>query len=226
MKYFLFPKFNCNHFLFLSYFLISVIKELIILLEKPNADIAETFNYYYIYTSSDFLSIIPVLIIKIRSRSSKIKEINIQNNSNKDKLIYKDANVENRSKKLKYLIKILCIISFMEFLAIYSKVVFYIILMKTKIIIQNFNLNSVIIFSIISQYICNRIILHYLFYRHHYISFIINIIFLIILVVIDIITIRKTNNNAIKKYYIYSGKNIIYFILFYSRCLCKNYINI
>ena len=195
MKYFLFTKFNCNHFLFLSYFIITIIRGVLKEIESPTKDIVETFNNYYAYTLSDFISIIPVLIIKIRSRSSRIEEINTKKYSNQEKLIYKDANIANICKKLKTLIKILFIISFMEFLSVFSKVFYYFILNKSNAHINKFSLNSVIIFSIIFQYICNRIILHYLFYRHHYLSFAINIIVLIILGTIDIIDIHKTNDN-------------------------------
>ena len=214
MKNFLFTKFNYNHFFFLSYFIIHVIKAIINKIDNPTNDIAETFNYYYVYTLSDFLSIIPVLIIKKRSRSSRIKEINTKEVSSKEELIYIDANAENRSKKTKTLIKILLIISFMEFLAIYTKVFYYIIIMESNLNINKFSLNSVIIFSIIFQYICNRIILHYLFYRHHYLSLVINIIFLIILCAYDIVKINESNNNAIE-YFLYITTKILS-IIFYS----------
>ena len=83
-------------------------------------------------------------------------------------------------------------------MAIYTKVFYYIILKKSNVYINKFSLNSVIIFSIIFQYLLNRIILHYLFYRHHYLSFVINIIILIILGTFDIIDIRKTNEKPIE----------------------------
>ena len=74
MKYFLFPKINFNHFLFLSYFIVNIIRDNLIHLNNPTEDISTIFNHSYICTLSDFLSIIPVLTIKQRSKSLKIYE--------------------------------------------------------------------------------------------------------------------------------------------------------
>ena len=71
MKYLIWSELNKNHILFLSYFILAIIKELDKHYLISTKDIVGTFNKYYIYTSSDFLSIIPFIIIKIRSRSAK-----------------------------------------------------------------------------------------------------------------------------------------------------------
>ena len=54
-------------------------------------------------------------------------------------------------------------------------------------------LNSIILFSIISNYVLSILILHSPFYRHHLVSMIINLLFLTILIVLDIINIVNGN---------------------------------
>ena len=204
MKYFLFPKFNCNHFLFISYFFISSIRELINRKMRYTKDIISTFNYYYLSSLSDFISIFPIIIIKFRSRRSKIyndEDINTRKNSDKEQLIYNNMENETKCATFKKIYKIYILLSFFDFLAQYSKVTYSVIIQKTHIPVKSFNLNSVLIFEIIAQYLCNRIILHYLFYKHHYLSFSINIIFIIILGVIDMIQISKTGNKAIMSFF-------------------------
>ena len=63
MKYLIFSELNKNHFLFLSFFIITIIKEIVNRQIKSTQDVVHTFHKYYIYTLSDFLSIIPIIII-------------------------------------------------------------------------------------------------------------------------------------------------------------------
>ena len=198
MKYFLFSKFETKHFLFLSYFIIFTSRGVINSFSDPTKDICLIFNYYYLCSFSDFLSIVPILIIKKRTKSSKIyinEEIKAQKNTEDEELIYVDQSIENKNRILKKIYKIIIGTSICEFLALYSKAIYFIIVQKQNIHYKSVNLNSVLIIDIVGQYFFNRIILKYLFYRHHYLSFFINILFLIILVTMDIIDINKKDNN-------------------------------
>ena len=69
MKYFLLTKLNINHFFFLLYYIIHTARTLINKQYIITEDICASFHKYYIYSFSDFLSIIPIIIIKIRSKS-------------------------------------------------------------------------------------------------------------------------------------------------------------
>ena len=194
----MFSKFETKHFLFLSYFIISTSHGVINSFSDPTKDICLIFNYYYLCSFSDFLSIVPILIIKKRTKSSKIyinEEIKAQKNTEDEELIYVDQSIENKKRILKKIYKIIIGTSICEFLALYSKAIYFIIIQKQNIYYKTVNLNSVLIIDIIGQYIFNRIILKYLFYSHHYLSFFINILFLIILVTMDIIDINKKDNN-------------------------------
>ena len=213
MKYFIFPKINFNHFLFLSYFILDIIKDILDHLNKSTEDISSTFHNYYISSLSDFLSIIPVLIIKHRAKSSKINE------DKKDKiktsnLIYNDKNIENENTKARRVIKLLIIISFFEFLGKYIHIIIWIFLKKIYVSVKRVNLNFTLIINIISQYIASSIILHSRFYRHHYLSLFINIIFLIILVIKDIIEINKIDSEPMAKFIYILSRILI--IIFYA----------
>ena len=201
MKYFLFPKLNSNHFLFLTYFVIYTVRTLIKEKSHTTNDICETFNYYYLYSFSDFLSIIPLIIIQKRTKTTKIFVINQTNNERnsekEEEYIFTDTVVFNKEKVEKKVKNILIIISIFDFFAIYLKVIYSIIIKKSAAHFKNLNLNSELTIYIIARYLSNRIILHYYFYRHHYLSFFINIVFLIVLDVKDIIEISEKDNNLI-----------------------------
>jgi len=199
MKYFLFPKFNFNLFLFLSYFIVNIIRDNFNHLNKPTEDIASSFHYYYISSLSDYLSIIPVLIIKHRTKSFKINE-DKKDNIKTSNLIYNDKNIENEYTKARRVIKLLIIISIFEFLGKYIYIIIHIFLTKIYFSVKSFNLNFLLIINIVSQYISSFIILHSRFYRHHYLSLFINLIFLIILVIKDIIDINKIDSIPMAKF--------------------------
>ena len=175
MKYFLFPKFNFNHFLFLSYFIVNIIRDILDYHNKPTGDISRNFHLSYISSLSDLLSIIPVLIIKYRSRSIKINE-DKKDNLKDSNLIYTDMNIENENAKARKVLKLLIIISFLRFIAQYTYIIIFLFLKKIYTSVKKFNLNFLLIINIVSLYVSSLIILHSRFYRHHYLSLFINLI--------------------------------------------------
>ena len=74
MKYLIISELNRNHFLFLSYFIIATIKMIVKRYITSTDDIIKTFHDYYIDSLSDFLSIIPFIIIKLRSKGISKRE--------------------------------------------------------------------------------------------------------------------------------------------------------
>ena len=191
MKYIIFDKPNKYHFLFLSFFIIKFIDELIDKNMISTKDIVETFHKNYLASMSDFLSIIPIIIIKARSKG--ISKDKLINENNKDiEYIYSDINADNNRKRTKRIIKFSIIISIFEFLGRYINIFFKIIFINYKSTDKN-EQNSIILINIISKLILSILILHYPFYRHHYVSLGINIIFLILLIILDIVDISKVN---------------------------------
>ena len=216
MKYLIFPKFNINHLLFLSYFIIQVINDIFNHYYRPTKDIVATFHKYYICSLSDFLSIIPVIIIKKRSQIKKAVNNKIDTFILKE-IVYIHTNdgIKNLKNKNKRLNKLIILISFFEFLAEYLNVIFDIINEQSYNEVNMFNLNSVLIINIILKYLFSFLILHSHFHRHHYLSLIINIIFLIVLEILDIreILYNKYNYFIAFLYIATRALSIIFFSL-------------
>ena len=218
MKYVIFSKLNKNHFLFLSFIIIKIIDELCLNYMEKVDDIIRIFHHNYIGSLSDFLSIIPFIIIKIRSKDiskNELKKENIkekeQDSNNDIEYIYSDQKTENNIKRAKRIFKFLIIVSIFDFLATYLDIIFKIIKIFTKdnLLINKVENNSSILFGIISMYVLSILILHSPFYRHHYVSMAINLLLLIILIILDIINIVNR-----KLSYIYVIEKTIIIILY------------
>ena len=145
MKYLIFSELSRNHFLFLSYFIISIIKNIVNKYIVSTKDLIHTFNKYYMCTLSDLLSVIPLIIIKIRSKDilNKPKE-NIKSNSD-DKTESSDINyiytdyAQRNDKRVKRIIKLSILVSIFDFLALYINITYNIIIAIYKLPI-NINL--------------------------------------------------------------------------------------
>ena len=190
MKYIIFSKFNRYHFLFVTYLIIIIIKEKVNDLYSPTDDIIQSFNKYYSYTISDLFSIIPILIIKYRSKRVSTKSSNINTlveskTIQSVKYLYTNSFDYSYSRNTSRIIKLMIVISIFDFFGKYSNVTFNIILAKTNYVFKKIKLNALSVINIIAIYILSILILHSPFYRHHYLSLSINLIFLVALVVID-----------------------------------------
>ena len=150
MKYLIFAELSRNHFLFLSYFIISIIKDIVNEYIISSKDIIQTFNKYYINTLSDLLSIIPIIIIKVRSKSVSNKNQEIYKDSKSEyslKYIYTDIN----QKRTKRIFKLSILVSILDFLALYINVTFTIITTATNFKFIKNKITSDIIFNVISR---------------------------------------------------------------------------
>ena len=207
MKYFIFSKLNRNHFLFLSYFIISIIKDIVNRNIKSSKDVIQTFHKYYIISLSDLLSIIPLIIIKIRSKSISNKKQGFfqdQRNDFSFKLFFKNA----KKKRIRRIIKLSILVSIFDFLALYINVTYNIILAAAKFVINKVKLTSDILFNVISKFALGTLILHLPIYKHHYLALAINILLLILFLIYDILNITEA------KGMIYGLKRIISLVLY------------
>ena len=228
-KYILFPKLHLKHLLFLFFFVISCIKKGLQIFFESNQRIEIEFLKLYIYDFGDFLSIIPLMIIKKRMKNKKIEE-KMSDDSQSDtskytiEYIYNkaDANKSNCST-----IRNILIITIVDFIAQISSVVFYIVTIQRKLVVGQANLNSVLVFNILSTIIFSILLLHTKVYRHHIFSLFIDIICLVFLGLIDItMIIQDGNEMRISAIYIsvrifssvlYSLENILdKIIMFYN----------
>ena len=107
MKYLIFSKLTRNHFLFLSYFIITIIYDIVNRYIYIGKDLIFTFNKSYIFTLSDFLTLIPVIIIKIRSKSAKENKESFKNSRTESEIDIKYIYTNTNNKRRKRIINIL-----------------------------------------------------------------------------------------------------------------------
>ena len=216
-KYFFFPKLSLKYLLFLFFFIASFIKKTVQTYFENNQKIAIEFLKLYMYDVGDFLSIIPLIITKIRMKTEKKKEesneeisksMNITNNI---ELIYNnDIEDKNNCNAFKYVF----IFTIADMVAQLAPVVYYVIKEDQKLAVKQANLNTRFIFNIIFIIIFSRIILKTKFYRHHIFAFSIDIFGLIVLTIIDIIIITNDSGDNITMSIIYILVKILGVILY------------
>ena len=212
MKYLIFAELSRNHFLFLTYFILSIIKEIVNHYIVSSKDEIHTFNKYYMCTLSDLLAIIPLSIIKMRSkdilkktRESKKKETTeLTSDIN---YIYTTF-AQRNEKRAKRIIKLSILVSFLEFWALYINITYNIIISIHKIQIKKQILTCDISFNVISKFAFSSWILHTRIYKHHYLSLVINIMALVGFLIYDIITLPEP------KSIIYGLKRLVSLILY------------
>ena len=165
----------------ISYFIRYSINKLIAPAEaqKPYE---KRFFYSYIFTISNFFSIIPLFITSIRSRKRRDEKSNLsrtkteKSNLSLELLYSKDSPISFT----KLLIKTF-LVSLFDLVAQFSDVIFYIF-----IAINDLEINFLIVFKILFKYFLSNLILKTSYYRHHNFSVMINIICLILISIIDI----------------------------------------
>ena len=223
-KYLLFPKPRLSHLLFLFYFISSVVKQGLLKYFKEEDHLSIPVFKLYIYDIGDFISLIPYLILKKKSKSDNniIQTINdnnketgretgretgketrkeIERPTRKDTVelnyIYTDIKGEALEEKKKKSYIYILIISIIDFIAQISTVTYYLIEGNQKMKVQHGRLTFILIFNIIFLFLLSKFMLNGEFYLHHYISLIIFIICLIVIVTIDFIEIKKESKDFI-----------------------------
>jgi len=209
-KYFFFPKPHLNHFLFLLFFVISILKKYVNTFFPQKPKIPLEFLELYIYNLSDFFSIIPLFILQ---KTTKRKKEIIDSNSNKDVkgghgYIYNNREKTNPKSKIR-----IFILTISDYIAQISSVIFYVILNEMNIPMKFAKLTSLLIINVIVIFIISKLILHNHFYRHHSLSLLINIICLIVLIIVDISNIINYSGE-IKMQFIYIIIKIVQSILY------------
>ena len=195
-KYFFIPKPHLKHLSFLFFFVIAIAKDLIQDTIEESNSLSYPFFKVYIYIISDFLSIIPYLIIKIRTKDKK-------SDSNSRYFFFccskkKDLIYVNQEKQInrKNILNILLLAS-LDYIAQISMLIYYLLKNEFTLDIKEVNLNSLLIFNIIFIISLSKLMLHTRFFRHHYFSCLIIILILSVLVVLDIIQINKDKDNKL-----------------------------
>ena len=178
-------EFNLNHIFFIliliSYFIRYSINK-IIAPSKAQTPYEKKFFYTYIFTISNFLSIIPLYITKIRSRKKKDEKSKLsrtktsKSNLSLELLYSKDSPISFKKLLMKTFI-----VSLSDLIAQFSDVIFYIF-----ITINDLEINSIIVFKILFKYFLSNLILKTTYYSHHNLSVMINVICLFLISIIDV----------------------------------------
>ena len=215
-KIFLFPKCEWKYLLFLFFFIFSFLQNAIIRWISWGAkDVAQPFLNTYLFNISDYLAVIPFIIIKIRSkRMTKENMLALQ-------LTIKSALTNSTSntidKKKTFFFWLVVSVGIFDFLSHVSSLAFYLVFGKNDRPLSENNLSSMLIFNTIVIYVASRIILKTYFYRHHYFSFILNVFCIIILLSLDIYNtiVQKKETDSSNMIFFYFAKKILT-IIFYS----------
>ena len=212
IKRVLFEKPHINHILFLFFFISSLVKQYILKIVKEDDNLSIPVFKLYIYDIGDFLSLIPYLIIKIKSKS-KVRE---KRHKSEEEInyIYNDSTKSEFKKNMSYIILYMFLLTMSDFIAQISTVVFYIIIGNQQLQVKHGNLNFALIFNVIFLFLFSRIFLHITFYRHHFFSLIIFIICLLVIVILDFLEIKKSSGDKFIKSIIYILVRIFSIILY------------
>ena len=221
IKHLLFEKPHMNHFLFLVFFVSSIVKQIIFKDIKDKNNLSIPIFKLYIYDIGDFFSIIPYLIIKKKSKSQipieerekrKKNQEDINNIYNINNNLTKKESKKNKNKK--YIILYMFLLTILDFIAQISTVTFYLITGNQKFQVKHENLNITLIFNVIALFLFSKLFLHHTFYRHHFFSFIIFIICLIVIVILDITQIYEACGDNYQKPLIFLSIKIFSVILY------------
>ena len=232
------PRLEFKHFLFLFFFLVSLIKKTVQTFFEKNQKLAVDFLKLYLYDIGDFLSIIPYIIMKYRTKSKKTK-LHINNNkmninsvsivndnigndstgndgignniNNNIELIY---NEQDNNKNICGKIVKIFIFTIVDFIAQISENIYYVIKEDENLDVKLVNLNSSLIVSIIAIIIFSKIMLHDSFYRHHCFSFSIIILCFLALSAVDIIQICNDDSKNKLFAFIYLVIKIVKVLLY------------
>ena len=215
-KIFLFPKCEWKYLLFLFFFIFSFLQNAIIRWISWGAkDVAQPFLNTYLFNISDYLAVIPFIIIKIRTkRMTKENMLALQ-------LTIKSALTNSTSntidKKRTFFFWLVVSVGIFDFLSHVSSLAFYLVFGKNDRPLSENNLSSMLIFNTIVIYVASRLILKTYFYRHHYFSFILNVFCIIILLSLDIYNtiVQKKETDSSNMIFFYFAKKILT-IIFYS----------
>ena len=206
MKFLIFGKFSFNHLYFLFYPLCSLGRDILTNFLDEHK-VAKVFYLMYIAILSRFLAFIPHLIEKKLSKKKKVEHKN-EKGEHKVGYIYNDI----QKRLSKNLIKSTLRVAILEFLAEALICIFYFINNKPEVS-YIYPMQLFLVINTTTQYIVGHFVLNYHFYKHHILSFVINIFVVAIFLVFDIIEIVNKKITDYQ-YYIYIIMRLIKLVLF------------
>ena len=193
---------NKNHIFFFFFFISYTIREIILEITgdyNKKKNLVYTFGNtkkatkklfnFYLFTLSNFFSIVCIIIIKINTRRKFPKSDTLkpeQISDNQLKYIYTDGLPINENKLLiRTLMVTIC-----DFIAQYIVFISYVLIDNDDKVSIKDKLDFLCIINISAKYFFSMIILKTRYYKHHYLSFIINLFCLILLAVFELKEIK------------------------------------
>ena len=208
-KKIIFQKFNKNYIYFLLYIVTFFINYLLGFYDDPDEwddlDDSEKSIYFlpsqilafHIINISDFISIIPHYILQKNLNHSetdansdlKYDEIEYPNAQS---FIYNDREEIEIDKKVKKTKKYCIIVGIFYFLQNFCWILYYII--ETNKAFKLYTFSSIVPLECLLQFVSSYFLLKIHFYRHHYLSIILNFIIFIFIFIIDLINVVENKS--------------------------------
>jgi len=208
-KKIIFQKFNKNYIYFLLYIVTFFINYFLEFYDDPNEwgdlDVSEKSNYYlpsqilafYIINISDFISIIPHYILQKNLYHSetdansdlKLDEIEYPKAQT---FIYNDREEIVIDKKVKRTKKYCIIVGILYFLQNFWWVLYYLI--ETNKEFKLYTFSCICPLECLLQFFISCFLLKIHFYRHHYLSIILNLFIFIFIFIIDLINVVENKS--------------------------------
>ena len=199
MKAILFQNFNCNYIYFILYFITCLIKEYLDFYykQKYKQDYTNPGHFYeslalLVSSLSDLLSIIPLIISKRLSRRKNKPEPEIKFDNDSLKLtksdtyyIYHNKAEDEKKKKIKILNFYTFLSGLIDFLFNSLSFLYYLYNKDIKKSYEEW-FSCALAFQIVALYVLSIFILKTHFYKHHYLSILINSVVFIVLLILDI----------------------------------------
>ena len=217
-KKIIFQKFNKNYIYFLLYIVTFFINYLLGFYDDPDEwddlDDSEKSIYFlpsqilafHIINISDFISIIPHYILQKNLNHSetdansdlKYDEIEYPNAQS---FIYNDREEIEIDKKVKKTKKYCIIVGIFYFLQNFCWILYYII--ETNKAFKLYTFSSIVPLECLLQFVSSYFLLKIHFYRHHYLSIILNFIIFIFIFIIDLLNVVQNASFDGKILFIY-----------------------
>ena len=226
MEYIICRKFNFNHIYFLFYALFRIPAYILKDYLPDKNEVAFHFFDFYLIILSRLISVIPYFINKKLSKSEKKEEGENEEIKDKEKIEFINK-YNNEAKKLKKkLVKSTFILALFEFLAESCLTIFYFLSSSYS----SYKMSILMTFNTVTQYLGSHFILHYPFYKHHYLSFGINFACSIIFLIYDIIELVINKVSQYQFYICFLIKMVKYILLsikdnYSKRVLFQEYIS-
>ena len=200
MKFIVFQKLDFNYIYFILYFISCLLKDFLYLKfkKKYKSDYKNRGHFYEVIdliaaNLSDFLSIIPLFINKKLSKNKNQPTVFVRNESyessksDNNYYIYHNNAEIVKKKKFKILNLYTFLTGLLNFLVNIMTFLYYLYFQINYNGYYGDLFNFELSFQIFAQYIVSLFVLKTHFYRHHYLSIIINFTAFIIIITFDII---------------------------------------